>query len=490
MFRKILTFIAIAGITIGLSGCSSRGGNEDVGSYTLYLWRPLDVANEEVFKELINNFQDEYPNIKIELVSKHPDKYEDEMLSALAAHQTVANAPDIILLGADKLPNYIPQLAGAPTDLFSRFSQRASDSQESAIDTVRQNYIPMIGQSTILNDASGQPKLYGLPLSSDNLALYINTAIIEEATESINTDSRYTKDKSREEIKTLANKVSTPPATWTELTEIVPYLTVRDGNNITRSAIAMGTSTNVERSYDILSTIMMQNGTQMTSSQFNQATFNLSRAGAVTEASPGEEALKFYLRFSNPNDPLYTWNGQMSNSVDAFMQGQVAMMIHYASTYVQMINEYPTIKRNIEIAPLPQITASESATSDGQVVLGSANLLSATSAKGDPSRQLASWNFIRFATTRIGASPYLSAVKLPSALIELEGKSKFDAFESQRNIARMWFKGHQPMKVDQIFISMIDDAYNGRKSIKEAVDSASADATTILQSTNNKWVGQ
>ena len=485
--RFVILPIALV-LAVSLTGCSGGGKDSDGKKLTLYWWRPIGDAREETYEEVIKNFTKDNKSIEIKVVSKHPSTYEDEVLSALAAHQTVENAPDIISIPGEDLPRFLPQLTPAPDNLFDLGLTKKKQSGQSAVEYVRDNYEPLVAKTAILNNASGQSKLYGLPATVDSLALYINRSLLKEAAETVESSSRYTKDKSSEEIKAISKKIQTPPKTWAELAEIVPFITVRDGDNISRSTVALGTSKNVERSYDILSSIMMQNGTVLTSRDFQAATFNLSQTGAAGGTLPGSEALKFYLRFSNPSDSLYTWNEQMPNSVDAFMNGQVVMIAHYASLYVHLINERPALKNAIEVASLPQISDKESiAGGDTQKVVGQTDMFAAPSAKGDADRQTAAWVFIKYLTSKTGSSAYLSALKLPSSLKEVDNKAKFDAFDEQKKIADAWYKGHKAMQVDEIFISMIDDAYSGRKSVVDALNSASTATTTILQASNSKW---
>ena len=78
-------------------------------------------------------------------------------------------------------------------------------------------------------------------------------------------------------------------------------------------------------------------------------------------------------------------------------------------------------------------------------------------------------------------------MKMPSALKSMTSSAKFEVFNSQAAIEDTWYKGHEAMKVDEIIIAMIDDVYKGRKSAKDALDSAAAQTTTILKASNAKW---
>jgi ABC-type glycerol-3-phosphate transport system substrate-binding protein len=472
-------------LAVALTGCSGNKSSQGTKG-VLYWWRIIGDAREETYEEIARNYSASR-NVEIKIISKRPETYEEEVLSALAAHQSVENAPDIISLPSEDLPRFVPQLTPAPDNLFDIDVTKKKQTGLSATEYVKDKFVPLVSKTAILNNAAGEAKLYGLPITVDSLALYVNQNMLSEIASEIQANSRYAKDKSKEEITELTKKVQSAPKTWAELAEIVPYITVKDGQTVTRSAIAMGTSKNTERSYDILSTIMMQNGTQLTNASLDTPVFNQSQIGVTSKNNPGEEALKFYLRFSNPNDSLYSWNEQMPNSVDAFMQGQVAMISHYASLYVHLINEVPSMKKSIAVAPMPQISTGESAVgAQEQAVAGRATVFAVPSAKGDSDRQAAAWQFVRYLASEQGSQTYISATKMPSALKEVN-KAKFDIFDEQKLIADTWYKGHKAMQVDEIFIEMIDDAYTGKKSITDCLNTASSNTATILQASNSKW---
>jgi ABC-type glycerol-3-phosphate transport system substrate-binding protein len=109
------------------------------------------------------------------------------------------------------------------------------------------------------------------------------------------------------------------------------------------------------------------------------------------------------------------------------------------------------------------------------------------SAKGDAKKQQAAWNFVYYLGSKKGSGTYLNTMKLPSALKDGTDKAKFDAFNSQKQFADTWYKGAKAMSVDEIFISLIDDAANGRKLPKDALDGAAADVTTIIKASKTKW---
>lgn len=489
--KKASLFFVAAVSALSLSGCgSSTSTTSSSSKITLYWWRSQEDANKETLQTMIDGFESEYSNINIEIVLKNPKTYLEEATEALASNQTVENAPDILSIDSEDLPKMATQLTAAPSDLFVDTTKKDGNTDDT-VTTVQNTFVSAAAKAVTLTDpTTSQAGVFGLPIGIDSLVLFRNTDLLQNAAANLRTENKTDKTYSDDEINSLKKKIQATPATWSALADIVPYITVKDGSSISLSAISMGTSTNVERSYDILQSIMMQNGTDLLSDDLNSATFNQAKLGAASSSNPGEKALNFYLRFSNPNDPLYTWNNDMPNSYEAFKNEQSAMMIHYGSTYNVLINEASSLKGKIDIEPLPQIVDPDAATSTSQIKATAKMWVETTpSAKGDSKKQTAAWQFIKYITSKSGSSTYLSAMKMSSALKDGNDKAKFDALSEQKTTADTWYKGADATGVDQDFIAMIDDAATGKKTVAEALDSAATSVTKILQNSKVKWAG-
>lgn len=457
---------------------------------TLYWWVSRGDAREEALQTIAKQYTSIAGNskIKVEVVERDPRTYLEDVEQALVSNQSVKNAPDIFTIDAEDLPKYAPQLAPAPDTLFNTSQVKAENTGKNAPESVKVLYEDVVGKSCILKDASGNDKLYGLPIALDPLALYVNTDLTQRAIDNIKKTNKNSNELSQTELSNIIKLIQTGPKTWTELAKIAPYLTIRDGNTITQSGLALGTSTNIERSYDILSSMMLQNGTEMTSSDMGAATFNQSIGQATSSTTPGLRALNVYTQFSDPQSSLYTWNSSMPNDVEAFEQGQVAMIFHYADLYRFLISEAPSLKSKINVMAMPQIVDPSSPVgSDTLKTAVRMNVQVAPSAKGDQARQRAAWNFIKYVTGKQGSAPYLSNLQLPSALKNVKGNSKFAAFASQKSWGDAWFKGHKSETIDQIFIAMIQNTADKKTSAKDALDNAAKDTSTILQAAKTKW---
>lgn len=482
----VLALVVCAGLF--LTGCSRSGGGTSASQVTLYWWRPMDDASSQTLQEIVDNFNKTYKNIKVQIVLKDPRTYEQEANDAMAGHQSVQNSPDILAVKADDMARYAPKLSAAPDTLFDQLQSSSKRTGENTTKYVEKLFLPVVSKAVTFEDNSGNAKVMGLPMAVDELALYKNTDLLQKAANELSTANKVQKNLNASELSAIKKKLTSSLTTWQDLTDVVPYITLKSGDDISRSAVALGTSLNVERSYDILSSLMMQNGTQMTDDTLTSAAFNLQQPGAAKGANPGLEAFNFYLRFSNPSDPLYTWNNEMPNSVDAFENGQVAMMIHYASIYRYLVNDAPEIKKSIQVDPLPQITDPQSPTSQGSIKT-MANMLVETvpSARADTNRQNAAWTFVHFISSKTGAQTYVSAMKLPSALNDVPGKAKIEAFNSQTKNADLWYKGNSAGKINELFINMINEGVTRVKSPKDALDACANQATSFIKSSQWKW---
>ena len=151
--------------------------------------------------------------------------------------------------------------------VFPQAFKNADQAQTGNINTVKEYFVPVVGENVVFAD-----KIYGLPLSVDSLALYINTTIMEQAASEINESNRISAELMPEEVKAIKN-INQRAQDWTEVMKIVPYLTVRQGDTISRSAIAMGLGSNIEQAPNIISSLLLQNNTKIVTDDNSAAFF-------------------------------------------------------------------------------------------------------------------------------------------------------------------------------------------------------------------------
>ncbi len=302
------------------------GGAKQVTITYWGLWE-----NDAAVKSLIADFEAANPKIKVAYVKQSHRQYRERLQSAVAR----GDGPDVFRFHNTWVPMLRNELSPAPTSVMT--------TQEFA-----STFYPVASA-----DLVGGQSIYGMPMMIDGLALYYNEDLFAAAG-------------------------VTPPTTWEELLAIVPKLTVRTENTILTSAIALGTSGNVENFSDILATMMMQNGAKLSAPTGSQA----------------EEALAFYRKFSNPSDPVYTWNDTLDNSISAFASSKVAMILAPSWRVFDIKQINPALR--FKVVPIPQLA--------GNTVTWASYWVEGVSAKSKNREQ--AWKFVKFlvsseATTKL-----------------------------------------------------------------------------------------
>lgn len=295
MIRRIKSLFSIAGLAIILIVLSGCGEAKPVPyEVELEIWGVFD--DSDALSELFSEYRKINPYVRsIKYRKLSPDTYKADLLDALAS----GNGPDIFMMRNTWGEAFGNKIVPAPASLITEKKFR-----ETFVDVVAQDF---------LND---QGQALAVPLSVDSLALYYNKDIFN------------------------ALGIAEPPKTWEDLLGIVEKLTTIDQyGNINRSAIALGTGENINRSADILLTLMLQLGAEA-------ETRNFIDSGAATKA------FDFYTQFARLGSPFYTWSPREHYSIDAFYEGTLGMTINYSYHYETFRQK--NAKFNFAVAPLPQ----------------------------------------------------------------------------------------------------------------------------------------
>ncbi|MDP3740903.1 MAG: extracellular solute-binding protein, partial [bacterium] len=245
-------YIKIISLALAVMFTAQACNRQQVPRVELTWWKPFAELNE--IQPILEEFRKAYPNVQINFVGKNVDTYEDELIDALAS----GTGPDIFSIHNDWLPKHKDKMAPAPAKTLG-----LREYLESFVEVVS-------------SDLTSEDQIYAVPLSVDVLALYYNKDIL------------------------AGSGIVRPPATWEELVNMTPKLTRQDKfGNFERSAIALGTSDNINRAPDILGLLMLQNGVVLYSPDRKFATFDQTlRDEAGNQYNPAETALEFYTQFA------------------------------------------------------------------------------------------------------------------------------------------------------------------------------------------------
>lgn len=449
MFANNKKFLYIAGgiflaliialvILIVTSNKTSKKQVAKVNSLTI--WGTADDA--DALSSIIDRFQNQYKDFKVIYVKKESATYLQDSLAEIAA----GKGPDIWVVPSDWMVKYRNQMVAMPDNLIANKKDKKSDTE-----VYQQMYPNAIYQDNVFDS-----KIYGMPPSVDMLKLFYNSAIF------LQTMDDYRKAHINEAGNSNLTKIfNEGPKNWDDVVTMTSLITQKNGSDITQSAIALGNTANINNSADILTLMMLQNGTKMTSDDYLSATFQTKQAQFGAINYPGTTALQFYASFANPADKNYTWNNNFSDSVRAFAEGKTAMLIDFESKKADIKRISPNL--NFGTISVPQIKETAN-----PIDFAAYNTFTVSKAAKDPDL---AWKFITTLTENSNLRDYLEKTKQTSA--KLSGSQN----DPLKTLAT-WYNP-DPEKTPEIFKEMINQVNEG-KSAQTAIENAASQVTTLL----------
>lgn len=423
-----------------LSGCGCKGPDPHQYDITLEVWGPQD--DSYTYLDIFDTYKKINPNIQNIVYKKLTiDTYKQELLEALASGQ----GPDVFLIHNTWLPGFSDKILPAPVSVFGE-------------QQFRNNFVDVAA-----NDFLSQGSVWAAPLSVDSLGLYYNKDLFNEA------------------------GITAPPADWDEFVKDVQILTkINNFGEIVQSAAAIGTAENINRSPNLISLLFMQSGLDM-----------VDKNGRAGFSNPkGENALNFYTQFSKSGSPYYTWNRNMHYSIDAFSEGNLAMMFNYSWHISTITGKSP--KLNFAVASIPQFSNSPQVNYANYWGFAVAKNKSVPSSLNQDIRVAESWKLVNFLTVKpekpleaqggglavggAGVDPnfdpafnYVTKTRRPAARRDIIEMQKNDpwlgAFAKGNLIAKSW-RQNDPDAVEGVLMEMIENVNMGRSTIREALESA------------------
>nr|MBP6884668.1 hypothetical protein [Candidatus Paceibacterota bacterium] len=113
-----------------------------------------------------------------------------------------------------------------------------------------------------------------------------------------------------------------------------------------------GTYKNIVHAKDVLALLFLQSGNRFidVSSQ-GEISVHFGATAKNTETTIASKALDFYLSFSNPVNPLYTWNEGFSSDREMFIQNSLAYYFGYASELPFIRSSNPNLNFSLTTPP-------------------------------------------------------------------------------------------------------------------------------------------
>lgn len=423
-FQLILLIVFGAFIIVGVFLFSmSRGGG--VALPNIVIWGDISVSD---FNALLDTSGLRNSSVAvIQYVEKSNATFDTDFTEALA----LGSGPDLVILSQENFWKERNKLALIPS---------SSISQKDFTST-------FIEEGELFSNPDGT---YAIPLVVDPLVLYWNRDLFSKAS------------------------IALPPKFWDEVYGYAQKLTEKDNaGNIVKSAIALGEAKNIPNSKDILSLLMLQAGTPITSLTSGSLRAELNNNFNLPIV-PAQAALDFYTQFSNPAKPFYTWNRSLKSAGTAFTSGDSAMYIGYASELKNLLAKNPTL--NLGIAPIPQ-----SRVSNKTLTLGRLSAVAIVRNSKNPSAALSVALSLASKDVMTKLSKILS---LPPTRRDLLSIKQNDLAQSVFYDAAIQSKGWldpNDSKTAQIFTDMIDSVTSGRARTSEALSTAGDQINALIK---------
>lgn len=442
----ILSLLGLLTLSGALCKTVSKEVTEATKPVQLVYWRVFD--DSDAFTDAIAEYNKLHPNVNITYRKLRYDEFEKTLLDALAEDR----GPDIFSIHNTWMRGYQNKLLPLPESITLPYrtiqgtikkdvAWELQTKKSLSLRDLQTQFVDQVTEDAVIPEG-GTKRIFGLPLSVDTMVMFYNKELLNAA------------------------GIPEPAKDWQTFQEHVKKLTKQDSaGNIVIAGTAMGAANNIDRATDLLSVLMMQNGTKMTD-DYGAATFNIVPQGLEGRSTPpGIEALTFYADFASPQKEVYSWNETMPPSLDAFVQGKIAYMFSYSYNLASIRARAP--KLNFGMAKLPQIA--------GNKEVNFANYWMEVVSK-KTTHPAEAWDFTQFITGAPIVEKYLEKTKKPTALRVLIQKQSEDInlypFVTQLLTAKSWYKGRNSLAAEAAIKQMIDDVTRGAYTIPEAINFA------------------
>ncbi len=422
---------------------------------SLTMWVTDDDVN--TFNAAIKTYRETHSYVTIKVTKIRREDYATRLLEGWAQ----GKGPDIFFVPSSWIGAMQPYAIPMPADLSVSVvaTTKGIFGPQTTI-TKPLVKAPTVSQmkewyvDAVSDDVLSGTQIWGLPLSMDTLVTYVNKDLLNNA------------------------GVFEPAKTWTELTTQIEQkgLSVQnDSAAIVQSGAALGTSTNIPHANELVTLLMMQNGSKMINTSAKKALFN-DAAGLV--------AIKFYTSFSSPKKATYSWNADQQNALDAFKKGKIA---YFFGTYADRAS---IAASGLNWTTSPMLHLDTQGDRDG--VTGNIRFINAaiynvgmvSKAAQTAKRSVAAWSFLRFLANSENVPAYLKTTDRLSALKSVLAKQKTEATKSvyaeQLLTARNWYRGGDGVKAETYITNMINAITVDGETPESALNLAAKQVETTL----------
>lgn len=414
----ILAALFVVGVIVFLVVTNQQPPKPPAVSLIVWGTDPGDVIDA-----VIKEYKKIRPNVSVQYQAFDDAVFDDTLTNALASGQ----GPDAYMIRNRALPRERSRLKPVSASQLSLAQFKSS--------------FPTVAEQDFVSEGN----IYALPLYVDTLALFYNRDMFDRAA------------------------MVKPPATWIEVRDAVPKLrTLKADGKLDTAAIALGGSLSGNAAaVDTLNLLMLQNGTAMTDAGHSNAAF------ASGDKGFGTQAFTYYLQFSNPSSPYYSWSDGMGSAEEAFSGQKAAMLLAYHDTLTALKNKSPFLNVGIASAPQTNELRTDYARYKGFAV-----------SKQSKSSAWA-WDFVMLTATNVDIErAYLAATNRPPALRSLIkeklGDVDFGPFAAQALTARSWYEADD-RKINGIFDAAIKEVLAAKEEPAAALRQAEAQVNQLMR---------
>ncbi len=392
--------------------------------------------DDTTFSSIVDAYKINNPNVTISYKNREDvrQNYKNTLRSRLEEGNS-EQVPDIFIIHNTWTEEFSKYMTPVPTNIYSSAQ-------------IKSTFVPSVYDSLSVTDNT-----YSLPIGYDGLGLYYNK-------------------------KLLSDKGITLPATdWDKFKTDAVKLTLKDSSGkIVVAGAALGAMGNVDFSFEILSTLMMQNGATMTDENGTVTTFGTDTAAA--------SALKYYADFTSTNA---TWDKSLPRDITMFSEGRLAMMFAPLWRADSIKKANPDL--DFDIAPIPQLSDISGTKRIDYADYWSFGVASVSQNKSQ------AFDFLKYLTSKEALntlSSKASTVRLfgqfpprEDMLSDQVSVKYFEAFSKMAQTGQTW-KMYDKETVSEIFKTDIDANISSANSISGAGTVMNGIATKVNQVLSNK----
>jgi len=411
--------------------------------------------NTDAFQEQIQAFQSQNPGILVRTKKfVNLKEYEDLIINEIAEGE----GPDVFMIHNSWITKHWKKLMPMPADAIVPVTP----------DQFRQVFFQAASDDLIIDE-----KVYGMPLSMDNLAVYYNKA--------------YFKD--------LLATTDHPGGLWEDIKEQVFQLTKANNSpeRFSLAGMAMGRADNINSAVDMLYALLLQYGVNFYNSEENAAVF-ASDSGSGDIKNPGEKALSLFTSFGLPSYKNYSWNDTITGfspdekEVGSFVRGKVAMIMGYPYLYDVLTQSVQNAQKkgnshididDIGIAPMPQLVSPTEGTRRDTLASYFPLVVARTT---DVPKE--AWSLITFLSSRDSLQTYHKKTNKPTSRKDLVQEQQteplFGVFAFQAPFAKS-LKIYDSSSYHKVFADAIQSVADNTSTPREALQVAQIKITCVVK---------